>query len=406
MLPGLLMVSEPGSFAEQTIVRRKPRTIADVIAYNSYPEELLAALHALAQEIAQGWVAPLHEEAPDVDAWQRAWLPWEGKTWRQLGWYYAEAYFYRRVLEAVRYFQPGLWRLHDPFEAQKREAIQHGIEELGALCSALPAVMPDEMRFSWWFHRSLWGNRVDLSNTTVKAEAMRRGLETSDGVLIDHTDEVWSLLRSGQVRRLDLVADNSGLELLSDLGLLDFLLSGGVVEAVHLHLKSQPFFVSDAMVKDYTTTVEALLGAAEPAMRDLGRRLGLHQAQGRLLPEDHPFWTTSHFFPQLPPDLHRTLSGADLLVFKGDANYRRLVEDRHWPPTSRLVEDRHWPPTSSLEEITAYVPSPYVVLRTLKSELIVGLPQGKAEEIARQDPDWLINGERGVIHFVPRRQAP
>ena len=52
------------------------------------------------------------------------------------------------------------------------------------------------------------------------------------------------------------------------------------------------------------------------------------------------------------------------------------------------------------------MPSPYVVLRTLKSELIVGLPQGKAEEIARQDPDWLINGERGVIHFVPRRQAP
>jgi len=41
-----------------------------------------------------------------------------------------------------------------------------------------------------------------------------------------------------------------GLELLFDLALADFLLCHGWAREVVLHLKNQPFFVSDAMPKD------------------------------------------------------------------------------------------------------------------------------------------------------------
>jgi hypothetical protein len=40
-----------------------------------------------------------------------------------------------------------------------------------------------------------------------------------------------------------------------------------------------------------------------------------------------------------------------------------------------------------------------VALRTLKSELIVGLRVGEAERYREQDPDWLTNGQRGVIQY-------
>ncbi|NLX43146.1 MAG: protein-glutamate O-methyltransferase family protein, partial [Chloroflexi bacterium] len=80
---------------------------------------------------------------------------------------------------------------------------------------------------------------------------------------------------------------------------------------------------------------------------------------------------------------------SDLILLKGDVNYRRLLEDRDWPPTTDLAE------------VTRYMPAPFVTLRTLKAELVVGLAPGLAESLAAEDPDWLVNGERGVIHYVP-----
>jgi hypothetical protein len=47
---------------------------------------------------------PLHEQAPDVAFWNRELAAYQGRTWLEVPWYFAEAYFYRRLLEAVRYF--------------------------------------------------------------------------------------------------------------------------------------------------------------------------------------------------------------------------------------------------------------------------------------------------------------
>jgi hypothetical protein len=53
-----------------------------------------------------------------------------------------------------------------------------------------------------------------------------------------------------------------------------------------------------------------------------------------------------------------------------------------------------------MDEVTAYFPAPFVALRTLKGEIMVGLAPGQAERLAAEDPAWLINGKRGVIHLV------
>ena len=47
-----------------------------------------------------------------------------------------------------------------------------------------------------------------------------------------------------------------------------------------------------------------------------------------------------------------------------------------------------------------YFPLPFLVLRTLKGEIMVGLEPGQAEALAAKDTTWLINGKRGIVQLV------
>ena len=389
--PPPLMVSEPGSFAEHTIRVRKPQIIADILASNAYPVEIVEALGALRHEIAAGTVAPLSEECDDAAAWRSAWQPWHECTWHDLPWFFAETFFYRRLLEAVCYFRPGPWHLVDPFAPQKRVVLTEGLTALAQLLSVSDAHLDsDKALVTWWLYRSLWGNRVDLSNRAAQAAHTGCLQHDPDALLVNHGPQVWTLLASGRVGRLDLVTDNSGLELLSDLGLVDVLLGRRLVRRVRLHLKPQPYFVSDAMIADCEHTVATLCAAPEVCLRRLGERLRDYRQVGNLELRTDPFWATHLFLTQLPEALRTELAGADLLVLKGDVNYRRLLEDRHWPSTTLL------------EAVVRYIPTSTLSLRTLKAEIMVGLAEGEAERLDREDPDWRTDGRRGLVHLVRR----
>jgi len=259
------------------------------------------------------------------------------------------------------------------------------------LRQSLPGEAPIDEQFALWLQRSLWGNRADLSNLITMAHAHRqRPSQETDKLLIDHTARAWTLFASGQVGALGLVTDNCGLELLCDLGLIDWLLQHNLASEVRLHMKPQPYFVSDAMAKDLEMTVDALRNAPYDVLRALGERTEGAITNGKLSCHAHPFWATCLGFRAMPDELWSELAGADLLILKGDVNYRRLLDDRHWDPTTDLAA------------VTRFMPSAFLTLRTLKGELIVGLKAGQAESLARLDPQWLLNGERGLIHLVDR----
>lgn len=387
-VPPPLMTSAPGSFAEATIVRRKPEIVAGVLRDNDYPPEIVQALHSLAAEIESDNIQPLAEPAPDWDYWQGQWCPYSGLTWRQVPWYFAEAFFYRRLLEAVRYFQPGVWRGHDPFAMAKRRQID-GPGGALPLAAAFLAGLPAEPAAAAHalLYASLWGNRVDLSNREVLAGAALQAGHPHD-VLLDDSAALLAYLTGAPHPRLDLVADNAGPEATFDLLLIDLLLEQGWAQRVRMHVKPYPFFVSDAMIKDVRELVARMQGAQEPLTRAAGDRLAGRLQTGALELRDDPFWGGSEDFSRLPAHLRTELAEADLVFLKGDANYRRLLGDRHWPMTARLAE------------IAAYFPAPFAVLRTLKAEIVVGLAEGQAERLTREDPEWLINGRRGLIQFV------
>jgi hypothetical protein len=87
-------------------------------------------------------------------------------------------------------------------------------------------------------------------------------------------------------------------------------------------------------------------------------------------------------------ELKTQLRPVDWLIVKGDANYRRLLGDCQWLPTT------------SFQEIVSYLPQPLAALRTLKSELVVGMTALQIETLNQRAPDWLTSGEWGVIQVA------
>jgi hypothetical protein len=77
------------------------------------------------------------------------------------------------------------------------------------------------------------------------------------------------------------------------------------------------------------------------------------------------------------------------VISKGDANYRRLLGDRHWAFTTPF------------EGIMSYFSAPVLVLRTCKSNVMCGLAAGQDEALMGEDPDWMTDGQWGLIQFKP-----
>jgi hypothetical protein len=403
--PPPLLTSEAASFAETTIATRKPKIIRQVLADHEgqYPPEIIQSLESLHDElISRRPIQPLTQPFPEFEAWQAAWQPHAGKDWFDLPWFFAEAFFYHRLLEATGYFGSPIesvasWAGVDPFLPQKQAELST-TTPWHVLKLALERSNDNtDPSFGAMLHHTLWGNRVDLSYTQVAQETGRDiVLENErENLLVDDTAAAiahvyQALLRRGSTpRRIDFICDNSGTELLLDLALADYFLCFGWFGQVTLHVKAHPYFVSDATPADVEMTLDAITNHPEQdKVRELGYRLARYRAEQKLIVCSDPFWNSSQFFREMPPRLQADLTGSKLVVIKGDANYRRLLGDSRWPATTNL------------QAISAYFPAPYLALRTLKSDPIVGLQPGQAEALNQTDPQWRVNGKRGVIQFV------
>lgn len=387
-------MSDVGSFAHFTFTQRWRMIVDRVIVENNFSAEVNSNLIALIQELFAGKLLDLQDDGPDRADWQAALTPYLGQLWLEVPWLFAEIYFYRRLLEATHYFAAGDSAGVDPFAKQKRAGLVTAMSAIATI--AAPLQMGEQTggrdRLLTLLYGVLWGNQADLSlRPTDSVIAVQSAITTnvpSSHILIDDTPAVLAYLSGRSPDRIDLIADNAGFELICDLCLIDFLLTTNLAGTVILHLKAHPTFVSDATIADVHATLAALATDAAPNVTAFAARLQQHLSSEQLQLQADPFWTAPLSFWEMPASLQTELAQSDLVVIKGDANYRRLLGDRQWDFTTPFAA------------IVAYFPAPLVALRTLKSEIAAGLQPDQLVALPQQDPDWLTNGKWGLIQFV------
>ncbi len=386
--PAPIRTDASNAFAHRTIRERIPNIIREVQALNpDYPAPIQRALDRLRESMQNDEPVPMIDlPAPDYDDWARLYAPHEHETWQATQWFFAEVYFYRLLIQAVRWWETQ----RDPFAPKK--AVEMSGEPLWQTLDSALDVREDtslsvEERLNSMLHHTLWGNRIDLSYELARSHG---GQWLTEDLLVDDRAQAVQQLLSAK-GTVHFVNDNAGTELAMDLTMADTLLDGSA-ERVIFHLKVHPTFVSDATVADVLEMLSRL-EAGNPAACRLAERLQVAITAGRLRLAPDLFWNSTRFLSDTPPRLARLFQEAALVVVKGDVNYRRMVDDAVWPPTTPLAA------------VLDNFPAPVLALRTLKSDPIVGLPEGMAERLDAVDKDWRIDGRRGIIQFAPGRSG-
>jgi uncharacterized protein with ATP-grasp and redox domains len=397
-IPEPLRAAEIGTFTHYSVVKRLPNIGRQIITDNDFSPATNAALETLIDEIPEGPIRLITDiEAPDSAVWNTYIKAYQEQNWLDPPWFSVETYFYRRVIEATSYYIVGHPHFQqDPFAGKKEDGLKLGRKQIHEVIKwidelfTVKRVSPQQA-----LHRmlavALWGNQADLSLWPAGEGNQPQHNDENQAqahLLADDSAQVVSYLKDVKEGRVDMVLDNAGFELIGDLCLTDFLLYSGYAKVVYWHLKIHPTFVSDATIQDVHKTVDWLLADSVPILKDIGRRLKIYLEKGWWQLVDHPFWTSPLPMWEMTAELQSELAFSDLIITKGDANYRRLLGDRHWPFTS---------PFSG---IVSYAPAPLLALRTLKSEVAAGLTAETIKATTDKDPEWLTDGRWGLMQFV------
>jgi uncharacterized protein with ATP-grasp and redox domains len=368
------------SFAHFTIKERLPAILEQLMMDHQVETTSLKKLDGLKTNILHGKIENFPEDGPDADDWSKYLAPHLGKTWFEAPFYFAEAYFYRMILDATGYFNNS----GDPFFRQKQSELQNGREKFNRLIKATESFSVQDQRtvLSELIQLNLWGNKADLSQLQLNLESHH-----DENTLINDSRLINDVLTGG-ISRLDIILDNSGMELFTDLLLAKWLLTLELAEKIILHAKAYPTFVSDATKNDVLCLLDQMEESAPDYTKHWAESLRYYMEMGRLQIATDPFWNAPLHFFEMPPDIYKSLSSADLIIFKGDANYRRIFGDRQIPYDT------------SARELSIYLPARSASIRILKSELMIGLGKDQVSEIQNTDANWLVNGKYGIIQCL------
>ncbi|KAJ2797563.1 Hairy/enhancer-of-split with YRPW motif protein 2, partial [Coemansia guatemalensis] len=229
-------------------------------------------------------------------------------------------------------------------------------------------------------------------------------------IAANDTDKIWKIVSQLKNGRVDIVLDNSGFELLQDVLLAHWLVAVGVASKVVFHPKRIPWYVSDVTNDDFHWLVNVirdpslvnatgLSASDEAALKSLGTKWTALLADGTWELKDELFWTGPYGYRYLPTegkDAWEELIKSDVVIFKGDLNYRKLVYDLEWPVSTPFVD--------ALGPVASDPRAPAIVaLRTSKCDTIVGIEPTRAEELFALRKDWTYSGQYGVIQLSPGR---
>ncbi|TIA99975.1 hypothetical protein E3P94_01884 [Wallemia ichthyophaga] len=341
-------------------------------------------------------------------------------TWFTAPWLFAECYMYARIrsyFSNSTYFQQ-----YDPFKKSKDDTFKSSKASVFQLARAQQQLITNttkpthvdesiEIMFLEMLQMCLWGNATDLSllvdldyADVQKLQAVgKKALEESFKKIIKNDiPRLWQYISTKRGGRIDFVLDNAGYELYTDLILADYLVNcTPFADTVVFHPKTIPWFVSDVLPADTPALLNQLLNAKDffgedsQEVVDLGERWKKMFDDGTFkmsvpadyklgTPSNADFWCTPNSYPQMPDkaaSLVSDLQKSNLVIFKGDLNYRKLTSDALWDPTT--------PFQTALGPLAGQFP--LLSLRTNKADVIVGLERDVVDTMQREHPDYRIS---------------
>ena len=326
-----------------------------------------------------------------------------GDTWLSAPWLVTEFYVYRRLIQAIGFWDEGSpGYQYDPFAKQKKAGVVTSVASAEPMLEKIPNLPKTGSEgINLAASIALWGNKMDLSlwpadSANTNVDIFSAILESaSENLLHDDTDLLdahCEKLRAKGGGNVDIIVDNAGFELITDLALGQFLVESGIASCVTFQLKSHPTFVSDALEKDLLEHVQyyADLDSKEhPNAQKAGMAWKSFLQNGQWKCNEDNFWVQPYAMWEMTEPLRTDMKDrCDLAFVKGDANYRRLLGDRMWDFQS---------PFSDV--VGSYFPCPVCALRTLKAEIGCGMELEQVERAKSLDKNWLVNGRFGVVHF-------
>ncbi|KAM0699882.1 hypothetical protein Q7P36_000093 [Cladosporium allicinum] len=393
---------------------------------------ITAQLAALKYEIQHNRVlSPLPDDGGfDIEGYNKEIEQRGNPTWFNVTWLFSECYMYRRIATIFRLSKH--WKNHDVFFKQKQSTFRSsraGVIELAfhynevlknlrspdsalAQLSEEERAKAEEALFVEMGEICLWGNATDLSllmHLSLEEVQKLQGAESrkanQDKIIANDFPAAFRVLKDAQRsgkkdRRVDIVLDNAGFELFVDLVLAGYLLESGLATHVILHPKNIPWFVSDVVPRDFADTLNVLQNAKafyetpgdeerakgtepvalskeeEKATDGVFAHWSELYAEGKITLRPNDFWTHAGSYWRMPataPKLIEDLKESELVIFKGDLNYRKLTGDAHWDPTT--------PFPSAIGPLGPGSGLRILSFRTVKADVVVGLPQGKDEEL-------------------------
>ena len=351
-------------------------------------KRIISALATLKYELQHNRVlTPIDDDgAPDVELYNAELAARGPPKWHDVEWLFSECYLYRRISVLFSMATTRAWKGYDCFARQKMETFrssrpavvelagryreivsqirgskEHRVIKGGGSGSDKEEEDAERTLFVEMSEICLWGNATDLSLLTSltyediqKLQGSEARRESEKNVLVNDLGKAFEVLKRAEreeegkreTRRVDIVLDNAGFELFVDLVLAGYLVSVGLATEVVLHPKSVPWFVSDVVPGDFANLLDVMRDPRGFYEKDGdGKELTeqeesdikflfedwreLHE-DGKLILRPNRFWTHAGSFwrmPHVAPEVLEDLKESELVVFKGDLNYRKLTGD-------------------------------------------------------------------------------
>ncbi|KAK1770718.1 DUF89-domain-containing protein [Phialemonium atrogriseum] len=396
-------------------------------------------------------LVPIRDDGyPDVALYNKELEQLGNPSWLNVQWLFCECYLFRRI--NTSFSLSTYWKGYDVFARQKIKTFRSSrpaVLELAGRYKDLVQKLEnnkgqatdeesDRLLFMEVCEICLWGNATDLSLLTSLSYEDIQKLQGSEArkaseknILVNDLPAAYDLLLKAKKegkkeRRVDIVLDNAGFELYVDLILAGYLLSAGLATVVVLHPKSMPWFVSDVVPGDFAALLNALANprhfyetpseddhlqdkipaplsdAEADQLSYLFQEWSRLHSEGQLMLRPNRFWTHPGSYWRLPhveKELLEDLKTSELVVFKGDLNYRKLTGDASWDPTT--------PFTEAIGPLGPGSGVNILALRTCKADVVVGLKPGQDEELRQTEGGggdsgarkWAWSGKWAVVSF-------